>query len=115
AGRRGSFAQRVTDLEAMWRGLTADRIYRTDLRGVAKNSLKLACTLFHGKGGIKTPVALLDNSPLRRLLANYIQFREVDESIASGYLRAVALTAMSYGTGQSISFFQGNHDNWQRF
>ena len=48
-------------------------------------------------------------------MSNFIQFREIDESIASGYLQAVAITAMSYGSGQSITFFQGDHDNWQRF
>jgi len=115
AGRRGNFAQRVDDLEAMWRGLTADRIYRTDLAGVVLNGLKLLNSMLRSKSGLSRPVALLDNSPLRQMLSCYIQFREVDESIASGYLSAIAITAMSYGTGQSITFFQGNHDNWQRF
>lgn len=115
AGRKGNFTKRVVDLEAMWMGLTAEKIYRTDFRGVAKNTIKLLCTFFRGSSGLKKPVALLDNSPLKDLLSNYIRFREVDESIASGYLVAVAITAMSYNTGQSICFFQGNHDNWQRF
>lgn len=114
AGRSGSFANRVESLETMWRGLTADKIYRTDIIGVLKNTLKLAFSFLQTSSGIRQPVALLDNAPLKRLLQNYIQFREVDEAIASGYLAAVAITAMSYSTGQSISFFQGNHDNWQR-
>jgi NTE family protein len=115
AGRPGSFGNRVADLEAMWRSLTADKIYRTDIKGVSANALKLFCTLFRGNAGLTNPVALLDNRPLRHLLSNFIQFREIDESIASGYLKAVAITAMSYGSGQSITFFQGDHDNWQRF
>ncbi|GIX29605.1 MAG: hypothetical protein KatS3mg124_0077 [Porticoccaceae bacterium] len=115
AGRPGSFAARVASLEKMWRGLTAEKIYRTDLAGVARNSWRLLRALAAGRERPRKAVALLDNSPLRRLLASYVSFREVDQSIASGYLSAVAITAMSYSTGLSTTFFQGEHPNWQRF
>ena len=114
SGCAGSFQQRVAGLEEMWQGLTADKIYRTDFLGVIKNSLKLVLALLHGGAGLRQPVALLDNAPLRKLLHEYVRFRDIDEAIASGYLKAVAVTAMSYSSGQSISFFQGDHDNWQR-
>ena len=114
AGRPGHFAARVEQLETVWRSLHAESIYRTDGWGVFRNSLGLLSSLMHSKSGIRSPVALLDNEPLRELLAEYIQFREIDEAIASRHLRAVAITAMSYSTGQSITFFQGELENWKR-
>ncbi len=114
AGRPGDFAARVGQLDDIWRGLHAERIYRTDAWGVLRNSLRLFSSLLRSGSGIKKPVALLNNQPLRELLTDYIQFREIDEAIASRRLMAVAITAMSYSTGQSITFFQGEHDNWKR-
>jgi len=115
AGREGNYKTRIYDLEKMWRGLKAENIYRTDFRGVVKNTLKILSAIFRGNCSMSSPVALLDNAPLKTLLSNYIQFRVVDESIASRYLQAIAITAMSYHSGQSISFFQGDHDSWKRF
>ncbi|MFA5548613.1 MAG: patatin-like phospholipase family protein [Porticoccaceae bacterium] len=114
AGRAGDFASQASQLEAIWRSLRAERIYRTDTWGVLRNSLRLLATLVGDPGKGRHPVALLDNSPLRALLADYIRFREIDEAIASRRLKAVAVTAMSYSTGQSITFFQGEHENWKR-
>ncbi|HEY8384896.1 MAG TPA: patatin-like phospholipase family protein, partial [Porticoccaceae bacterium] len=97
-----------------WRSLHAESIYRTDSLGVFRNSLRLLSSLMQSKSGIRKPVALLNNDPLRELLEEYIHFREIDEAIASRQLRAVAITAMSYSTGQSITFFQGELENWKR-
>lgn len=113
-GRPGTFRERVAGLEYLWRNIAADKIYRTDFSGVTSNSLRLLASFFCGDRGVAKPVALLDNTPLRGLLRNHIQFRVIDEAIASHHLQAVALTAMSYTTGQSITFFQGDHDNWHR-
>jgi NTE family protein len=114
AGRNGGFRARIESLEQIWRNLTADDIYRTDTLSVFKNSLKLALSLLFGGVGISQPMALLDNSPIYNLLQRVVDFRSIDEAIAGRYLQAIAVTAMSYGTGQSITFFQGAHENWQR-
>ncbi len=114
AGRAGHFRLRVRKLETIWRDLTAEQVYRTDAWAVFKNSINLARSFMHSGYGSDTSFALLDNSPLRELLSHYIRFRHVDEAIASGELQAVSITAMAYNTGQSISFFQGNHENWKR-
>lgn len=114
AGHEGTFASRVNGVENIWRNLSANKVYRTDCLSVFTNSLKIVSSLLFTGAGRPQPLALLDNSPLRTLLEDVINFRNVDESIASHYLKAVAVTAMSYSTGQSITFFQGDHDNWQR-
>ena len=114
AGRAGDFASQATQLEGVWRSLRAEHIYRTDIWGVLRNTACLLATLVGDPARARRPVALLDNAPLRALLADYIRFREIDEAIASRRLKAVAVTAMSYSSGQSITFFQGEHENWKR-
>lgn len=114
AGRAGDFASQATQLEGVWRSLRAEHIYRTDTWGVLRNTACLLATLVGDPARARRPVALLDNAPLRALLADYIRFREIDEAIASRRLKAVAVTAMSYSSGQSITFFQGEHENWKR-
>lgn len=107
AGRDGPFILRIKKLEAIWRQLDAEKVYRTDFVGVGKNLLNILLSLFHSGYAIGRPKALLDNTPLRDLLDNYIRFRHIKEAIASGELEAVSITAMSYSTGKSVTFFQG--------
>jgi len=114
AGRPGPFRLRARKLEAIWRNIHAEDIYRTDTWGVLKNTLRLSLSFMHSGYGVGRSVALLDNSPLQHLLSNYIRFRHIDEAILSGNLMAVSTTAMDYDTGKSVSFFQGNHDCWIR-
>jgi hypothetical protein len=57
--------------------------------------------------GIANPKSLLDNAPLKRLLADNLHLAGIDEAIACGWLRAFGVTASSYGTGRAITFFQG--------
>jgi NTE family protein len=116
AGRAGPFRLRIKKLEAIWRQLDAKSVYRTDFFGVLKNSLNMFFSFFHSGYALGKPKALLDNTPLRELLKNYIRFRHVDEAIASGELEAVSITAVSYSTGKSVTFFQGteSHEPWER-
>lgn len=116
AGRAGPFSLRIKKLEAIWRQLDAEKVYRTDFLGVAKNSLNMLLSLFHSGYAIGKPKALLDNTPLRDLLDNYIRFRHIKEAIANGELDAVSITAMSYNSGKSVTFFQGKEgiQPWQK-
>jgi NTE family protein len=114
AGRPGPLRLRIRKLESVWSNLRAQDIYRTDGIGVSKNTLRLLFSLLHSGYSAKRPLGLLDNSPLRKLLDQLVRFRYIDEAIASGELIAVATTSMDYGTGRSVSFFQGNHETWQR-
>ena len=114
AGRPGPFSLRVKKLERMWQNLKAEDVYRTDFFGVTKNTAKLIGALLHSGYSRKAAVALLNNEPLKEMLEGYVRFRYIDEAIASRELDAVCITAMHYDSGQSVSFFQGNQDNWKR-
>lgn len=116
ASNAGTLRYRVRRLECIWRQLEAQNIYRTDLLGVLKNSLKVGFSLLNQGYGPRKPLALLDNTPLRALLQREISFRHIDEAIAAGHLRAIAINAMNYQSGQSVAFFQGNThiQEWRR-
>ncbi|WP_461519528.1 patatin-like phospholipase family protein [Porticoccus sp.] len=116
AGRAGPFSLRIKKLEAIWRQLDAEKVYRTDFIGVFKNSFNMLMSFFHSGYAIGRPKALLDNTPLKELLDNYIRFRHIDEAIANGELEAVSITAMSYSSGKSVTFFQGGDhiQPWQK-
>ena len=114
AGHAGAFRAGVASLLEIWRNLRAQDVYRTDFLGVARNSLGLLASLLRGGCPPGRALALLNNSPLRSLLERHIRFDRIDAALAGGHLDAVCVTALHYGSGQSVSFFQGRRDNWER-
>ena len=116
AGRAGPFRLRSKKLETIWHNLRASDIYRTDFWGVSANAFHVMASFLHSGYGIGRPISLLDNTPLRQLLENYVKFDYLDSAISNGELEAIAISAMSYSSGQSVTFFQG-HDRistWKR-
>ena len=107
AGRPGPFRLRARKLEHIWHNLHASDVYRTDVLGVTANAFRVLASLVHGGFAAGRALSLLDNSPLRQLLDSYVQFDYLDTAIANGELEAIAISAMSYASGQSVTFFQG--------
>ena len=106
AGRSGSFRSRTRALAAVWASLDSDAVYRTDARGVIGNAFRMLWALLRGNHDGQRPLALLDNSPLRKLLNDIIEFERVDAAIAKGELEGLGITAMNYTNGHSTTFFQ---------
>ena len=52
----------------------------------------------------------MDNTPLRELLERHISFERIDQAVDNGELRALSVTACSYNSGRSVSFFRGAED-----
>jgi NTE family protein len=117
ASRASDFGNAVTWLEQLWLELGAQRVYRADVPGVLHNALRLVMSLFNAGIAVGRPVALLNNSPLRELLGEVIDFDAIGRHINDGALDAVCVTAMNYTLGNSESFFQGgpSHAGWQRW
>lgn len=116
AGRAGPFRLRTKKLEGIWHNLRAPDVYRTDFFGVAANAFHVMASFLHSGYGIGRPISLLDNAPLRQLLENYVKFDYLDTAISNGELEAIAISSMSYASGQSVTFFQGHEqiDPWTR-
>ena len=116
AGRAGPFRLRTRKLETIWRNLRAQDVYRTDPFGVLKNTFHVLSSFIHSGYGIGRPISLLDNAPLREFLSSYIKFQHLETAISNGELQAISVTAMSYNSGHSVTFFQGSDEieGWER-
>lgn len=112
------FRQGVQRLLGIWRNLRVDDIYRSDPAGVLSNSLRWIGGLLLGSIGIQktTHVSLLDNSPLSDFLTEKLPFDKIQENIDAGMLHALSVTASGYGSGQSVTFYQGAKEisPWKR-
>jgi len=106
----------VKKLEWVWRNLDTAKIYRNDTKGVFGHIGKGMLASFRADYANKLPRSLLNNEPLRDLLNSVMNFKRIDNNILRGYLSAVSVTASSYSTGNSISFFQAkdNTQAWAR-
>ena len=110
-----NYRMAVKGLERVWSNITAEQVYRTDLYAFVRSLLRWAIS---GVVSGNTPVnsALLDSTPLRKLIDLVINFERIEQSLERGDLEALSISATSYGSGESIAFFQAREgiDGWQR-
>lgn len=106
----------VKKLEWIWKNLDTAKIYHNDTKGVFGHIGKGMLASFQADYANKSPRSLLNNAPLRSLLNSVMNFKRIDNNILCGYLSAVAVTASSYSTGNSISFYQAEDTTqpWER-
>lgn len=96
----------VKKLEWIWKNLNTSRIYHSDGPRVFGHIIRGMAASFQADYANKTARSLLNNSPLRELLNDVMDFRRIDANIMRGYLSAISVTASSYSNGNSISFYQ---------
>lgn len=121
ASRTDDFADKAASLAELWCSLSPDQVFHVDSWRTARNALRTGLKLVSG-GWIKTPpyAALVDTAPLRKLLERLVgdehgNLKGIAENIARGRLRAAAITASSYSTGQSITWIEGaGFTSWDR-
>jgi NTE family protein len=116
AAHKGEFRQAALALAETWRTLEVDKVFRSRALDLMSGLFKVGVSVFNEGVGRDRPLALLDNSPLRQLLTDVIPFDNIEQRITEGQLRAISITAMSYSSGESVSFFQGAPDlqPWRR-
>ncbi len=107
----------VAGLEEVWANFRAEQVFRVDPVYMLRSGLHWVLALMSGGFLLSPPKSLLNNSPLRDLLAKRVDWRGIRTSIARGHLRALALCATSYVTGQSVAFYDAteNVKDWARF
>ena len=116
ASNADRFAVGVARLAKVWGNLHVQDIYRTDLLSITSRLLRcLAALLVRGKQP-SGPLSLLDWTPMRSVLDSMIDFRRIQRVIAAGHLNALCVTASSYVSGDSVTFYQGNGSQqpWRR-
>ncbi|MBI4807731.1 MAG: patatin-like phospholipase family protein [Nitrosomonadales bacterium] len=104
-----NFRKGVKYLLGIWHNAQVSDIYRSDLLGVAGNSGRWLAGLLLSMLGINrmNRVSLLDNSPLELFLEETLPCEKIQENIDSGMLHALSITASGYGSGYSVTFYQG--------
>ncbi|HET7369750.1 MAG TPA: patatin-like phospholipase family protein [Gammaproteobacteria bacterium] len=107
ASHAAEFHDGAALLAGIWENLAVKQVYRADLWTMLSTTARWLATLVHGGSGRHIPRALLDNSPLRQLLQRSIRFTQIERAIASGALRALAITASGYSSARSVAFYNG--------
>lgn len=117
AAHPGTFNRSAHDLADTWRSLEINHVFYTDWARLTWGGTRVLASLAHERFRSKTPIALLDNSPLRELLSSVINFKNIQKKINRGALEALSITALGYNSGESVSFFQGQPSlrGWRRY
>jgi NTE family protein len=116
ASNADRFSAGVARLARVWGNLCVDDVYRTNLSGLARSVYRCLVALLGRRQHSSRSLSLLDCGPLGSLLCRMIDFRRIQRVIAAGHLNALSVTASSYATGDSVTFFQGDgsHNPWRR-
>jgi NTE family protein len=104
-----NFSMGVQYLVNTWKNFHASQIYRTDVIGVFNNTAHWFVGVILRLLGINklNQTSLLDNTPLMEFLEQILPCEMIQKNIDAGYLHALSITASGYGTGQSVTFYQG--------
>jgi NTE family protein len=101
------FREAVRRLAFVWKNFQVGQVFRADTPGIVVNGLRWLAAFMLGGLGKYNPKALLDRSPLRKLLEELLPCDRIQRSIDDGDLYALSVTASGYASGQSVSFFHG--------
>jgi NTE family protein len=97
----------VAGLERVWANFRSSQVFHVDAQHMLRAGAHWVLALISGGLVLSPPKSILDNSPLRELLAVHVDCAGIRRSISRGHLRAFALCATSYSTGHSVAFFDG--------
>ena len=95
-----------------WSEFHADDVYRADhlsmLRSGATWMTLLSLGWILAKFRRIKPRSLLDNSPLGELIQRLVPLERLPSLIRHGHMRALAVSASSYSSGDHVTFFEGD-------
>ncbi len=116
AGHRGTPAEVLERLSDAWTSLTIERILRSDLSSLGRRGVGWFWAFGRSNALLPQLRGLLDTTPLREFLEERLDIAGIEENVRAGRLRALALTATRYATGQTVTFVQGAADipTWER-
>lgn len=113
------FDETLARLVEVWHNFQVQQVYRSDLLNMLRSGarwlslISLGWLISHKR---IRPKSLLDNEPLVDLLRAHIDFGRLPQLLSQGHLKALAITASSYSTGEHVTFFQTekNIHSWVR-
>ncbi len=122
AAQRGTLPEASESLVQLWLGLTPDQVFDVKPSNLLLNMFRWAARLVGGGHDRAEPTrGMLDTDPLRHLLQRVLltnadgSLPGIDANLRDRRLHAVALSATSYTTGQSVTWVEGRDiELWQR-
>ncbi|MBS0449605.1 MAG: patatin-like phospholipase family protein [Proteobacteria bacterium] len=100
----------VRGLAEIWENFHAEQVYRADSFGVVRSGAHWLTMVSIGWALARwrraRPRSLLDNTPLRDLLGRMLQMERLPRMMRDGHLHALAVTALSYGSGLHVTFYE---------
>lgn len=117
----GSLLESVEELSQLWRSLTVDQVFRVNTASLLRGVFNWGLRLISGGSSLAPATrGMVDTTPLREFLQKVTNssgdpIPGVIENLNSGRLYALAVTTTDYGTGQSVTWVQGNGSHlWRR-
>lgn len=107
ASNAADFQTGVNSINEVWANFELHQVFHADAKNLIKRILLWIWSNIGPGDWQKGPSSMLDNAPLRHLLNKYISFESIDKAIDSGDLHAYCLTACSYTSGESTTFYDG--------
>ncbi|PSV42383.1 patatin-like phospholipase family protein [Photobacterium indicum] len=106
----------VKKLEWIWARLHSRRVFIASPYGMTNYLLKQGFARLQADYHERPPFGLLNNRPLRELLNQVNNYERLEKQIIAGNLHGISITASSYKSGRSVSFFQGQQElcEWDR-
>jgi NTE family protein len=123
ASHQGTLLESAEDLIKLWLALTPERVYDVRSAPLMWNAFGWGLRLISGGfGRVNEPMrGLVNTDPLRKYLQRVLDrapdgtLPGIQRNLDKGVLRAVALSATSYTTGQSVTWIEGKEiELWQR-
>lgn len=109
ASYRGDLGAATQALRRRWLSLTTEEVFRTDPGSLLKGGIRVGASLLAGGSALGPRFrSLVDTSPLREFLERSLVVGSIQERLDAGEIEAVGLTAMSYQTGRTVLFVQGD-------
>lgn len=103
------FHRGVDRLLELWSDLSHEQVFASDAAHMGKLAFTWATELGFGALTGTTPgKALLNTDPLLELLNKHILPDQIRENVTAGHLDALAITAVDYGSSNSITFVHGS-------
>src|SRR3954462_4126663 len=121
ASHEGTLAQSADDLISLWLALSPEKVYDVRSAPLIRNAFSWGARLMSGgfKPGREPMRGMVNTDPLRKYLNAGLEraadgsLPGISRNIERGLLKAVALSATSYTTGQSVTWIEGrNVDLW---
>lgn len=105
ASHAKDFHAGVEEIERFWRNFHVNLVFDASLGAMLRSGSRLLGTLATGGMLVKPPHALLDTAPLRHTLERHVNLARIRHSLDKGYLQSVAVSASSYSSARSITFY----------